>query len=158
VVAYSNCQSACVFESPNLLKGKVFAGLKWQCVEFARRWLIQLRGITFGSIDVAADLWAAEDAFTNLKTGKSISVTTVVNGAKAPPRVGDILVYGREFKKTGHLAVVLAVDEQKKRLRVGEENYSNEKWPGDFAREIGYAQTETGFWVLDPYLLGWKSF
>ena len=31
----------------------MFYGAKWQCVEFARRWLIEVKGHTFPSIGMA---------------------------------------------------------------------------------------------------------
>ena len=57
VKSYSNCQAQCVVFDPNQIEG-TYTGIKWQCVEFARRWLIQNRGMTFGDVDVAADIWA----------------------------------------------------------------------------------------------------
>ena len=50
--SYSNCQADCVVFDPNQEQG-TYSGIKWQCVEYARRWLIRNRGITFGDVDVA---------------------------------------------------------------------------------------------------------
>ena len=45
VEAYSNCRALCVNREPNNISGKslslnkdVYTGIKWQCVEFVRRW------------------------------------------------------------------------------------------------------------------------
>ena len=56
VPAYSNCSARCVVPAPNTLNG-VYTGLKWQCVEYARRWLLVNRGEVYGDVDIAADIW-----------------------------------------------------------------------------------------------------
>jgi hypothetical protein len=156
VPAFSNCQPACVYEKPSEVNG-TFAGIQWQCVEYARRWLIVARGLTFPSIDFAADLWAL-DHFVKVGPTTKVPARKVENGAAAiPPSEGDLLVYGREFKGTGHLAVVVKVDPKRRVLRVGEENYLNKPWPADYSREIPYVERAGKVWVLDAYLLGWKT-
>ncbi|RZA07056.1 MAG: CHAP domain-containing protein [Proteobacteria bacterium] len=157
VKAYSNCQPACVYEKPSMV-GETYAGIEWQCVEFARRWLIHSRGVTFPSIDYAADLWRQVDHYSKVGSKEAVPVSNIENGsASSPPKTGDLLVYGREFLGTGHLAVVLAVDAKRKMIRVGEENFANKPWPAAYSREIPYAQREGKIWVLDAYLLGWKT-
>ncbi len=69
---------------------------------------------------------------------------------------GDLLIYSRAFYSTGHVAVVLKVDEEKQRLYLGEQNFDNNIWQGDYARDIPYIRRENEIWVLDPYLIGWK--
>lgn len=157
VPAFSNCQPACVYEKPSEVNG-TYAGIQWQCVEYARRWLIVARGLTFPSIDYAADLWDKVDHFVKVGPATPVAVRNVENGAaEVPPAEGDLLVYAREFKGTGHLAVVLSVDRRRKTLRVGEENFSNTPWPGDYSRELAYVERAGKIWVLDAYLLGWKT-
>ena len=39
IPAYSNCSADCVIFEPNHHQG-VYTGIKWQCVEYARRWLL----------------------------------------------------------------------------------------------------------------------
>ena len=56
VPAYSNCNAECVIFEPNHLND-IYTGIKWQCVEYARRWLLQERGVVFGDVDIAADIW-----------------------------------------------------------------------------------------------------
>lgn len=155
--AFSNCQPACVFEKPSQVDG-TYAGIEWQCVEFARRWLISTRKITFPSIDYAADLWNKVPAFTRVGSGENVPVKNVTNGAGALPRKGDLLIYAREFLGTGHVAVVLSVDRARRVVRVGEENFLNQKWPGAYSREVAFTRVGQKFWLLEPYLLGWKTF
>jgi glutathionylspermidine amidase/synthetase len=157
VEAFSNCQPKCVNDKPSYFN-KEYAGVEWQCVEFARRWLIEEKGLTFESIDNAADLWNKVVQLTNIKTKESKPLKQVLNGAKEPPVPGNLLIYGRDYYDTGHVAVVLRVNRKQQVIYVGEENYSNAAWPGKFSREIPYVTHGKEFWVLDHYLLGWKTY
>jgi len=157
VESYSNCQPKCVYQKPSLL-GTDFAGIEWQCVEFARRWLMKEKGLTFGSIDVAADLWGKVDHLDNLKTKERVPLQQVLNGAKEPPAPGELLIYGRDYLESGHVAVVLRVSRKRQLLYVGEENFGNTPWPGNFSREIPYIKRGAEVWVLDHYLMGWLKY
>jgi len=155
VPAYSNCNADCVVFEPYEVNG-VYTGIKWQCVEFARRWLLQHKGAVYGDVDVAADIWDGIDHLNRSSDGRAIPLTTYPNGARQGPAVGDLLIYARAYLGTGHVAVVTGVDLAARKLRVAEENYFNEKWPGDYAREIDLVVKDGRYWVLDAYLLGWK--
>jgi len=152
--AYSNCKADCVVFDPNREHG-VYSGIKWQCVEFARRWLIRNRRLTFGDVDTAADIWAI-DSFTRLTDGSKVPVANQLNGSNTLPQKGDLLIYAKEYLGTGHAAVVLDVDNAKGLIRVGEENYENRKWPANYARSIEFIARNGRYWLLDAYLLGWK--
>lgn len=153
IQAYSNCQAQCVVFDPNKLNG-TYTGIKWQCVEFTRRWLIQNRGMTFGDVDVAADIWAL-NSLTRLDDQSAVPLKTYENGARQRPQRGDLLVYGREYLGTGHAAIVLFVDRKKGQIYVAEQNFKNEKWPARHARTIQYIRKDGRYWLLDAYLLGW---
>ena len=154
IKAYSNCQGSCVVFDPNQENG-TYTGIKWQCVEFTRRWLISQHGLTFGDVDVAADMWALK-TLTKLSDQSSVALQTFENGAKQPPKRGDLLIYGREYLGTGHAAIVLQVDRKRGRVLVAEQNLKNRKWLGKYARTIQFIQKDGRYWVLDAYLLGWK--
>ena len=151
--AYSNCQSSCVVFEPNHDQG-TYTGIKWQCVEYARRWLMQQRGLSFGDVDVAADIWALK-SLQRLSDQTEVLLKAFENGAQQRPRRGDMLVYGREYLGTGHAAIVLQVDTARGRLYVAEQNFNNRKWSGRYARSIPLIRRDGQYWVLDAYLLGW---
>ncbi len=155
VPAYSNCGSACVSFEPHLRDGR-FLGMKWQCVEYARRWLFTAKGAVFGDVDVAADVWRRVDALTRVADGGRIPLTAHPNGSPSPPGPGDLLVYGDEFLGTGHLAVVLRADPAGGSVDVAEQNFDNRPWPGDYARRIDLVERGGRFWLMDAYLIGWK--
>ena len=60
VEAYSNCNSTCVIFEPNHHE-QIYTGIKWQCVEYARRWLLHEYGVVYGDVDIAADIWDTID-------------------------------------------------------------------------------------------------
>jgi hypothetical protein len=155
VTAYSNCKPGCVVFVPNTVQG-VYTGIEWQCVEFARRWLLAHKGAVYGDVDVAADIWDRIDHLERVGDRRPIPLTAYPNGSRQAPVAGDLLVYAREYLGTGHVAVVTAVDLPAHQVRVAEENYRNRKWPGDYARAIDLVVRNGRYWVLDPYLLGWK--
>ena len=154
VPAYSNCSAECVIFEPHHLN-EIYTGIKWQCVEYARRWLLQERGVVFGDVDIAADIWMTQEV-NNPISKQSYKFTSTVNGASTLPQRGDLLIYGKEYLDTGHVAVVVAIDEEKQTLQVAEQNYANTEWGNNHAREISYTLSNDRIWLLDSYLIGWK--
>lgn len=155
VPAYSNCNAECVVFDPNTLNG-TFTGIKWQCVEFARRWLLAEKGTVFEDVDTASDLWGKVQSLIRISDGKRIPLDNYLNGSSEPPRVGDLLIYAREYFDTGHVAVVTKVELKNGALELAEQNFINQKWPGAYARQVGLVQRAGRHWVLDAYVLGWK--
>jgi hypothetical protein len=154
VPAYSNCNAGCVVFSPNKVDG-TYTGIKWQCVEYARRWLLVNKGVVYGDVDIAADIWGL-DSVTRVKDKAILKMLTYPNGNEKPPEVGDLLIYAKAYLKTGHVAVITSVDTKTHTVKVVEENFNNTKWPGDYARSIPYVKHDNKVWLLDSYLLGWK--
>jgi glutathionylspermidine amidase/synthetase len=156
VVAYSNCRAECVVPQSHEVDG-TYTGLKWQCVEYARRWLLVNQGAVFGDVDIAADIWTKIDRLTKVADQSEIPLAARLNGSPEPPRRGDLLIYAKALYGTGHVAVVLGVDAARNLIRVGEQNFENDPWSGSNAREIAYIERAGRVWVLDPYLIGWKQ-
>lgn len=154
IAAYSNCNSNCVVFEPNHMVD-VYTGIKWQCVEYARRWLLHEFEVVYGDVDIAADIWNL-DQVTSPATGQSFKFDSIVNGSQSKPQRGDLLIYGKEYLGTGHVAVIVAINEEQSTLQLAEQNYLNSRWNLDFAREISYRQEADQFWLLDAYLIGWK--
>lgn len=154
VPAYSNCNAECVIFEPHHLN-KIYTGIKWQCVEYARRWLLHERGVVFGDVDIAADIWAMQEV-NNPVTKQTYAFNSIVNGASSLPLRGDLLIYGKDYLSTGHVAVVVAIDKNKQSIQVAEQNFANTKWQDKHAREITYTTNNGRVWLLDSYLIGWK--
>jgi len=154
VPAYSNCNAGCVVFSPNKKDG-TYTGIKWQCVEYARRWLLVNKGVVYGDVDIAADIWGL-NYVTRVKDKVKLKMVTYPNGSETGPRIGDLIIYARAYLKTGHVAVISAIDSKSQTIHVLEQNFKNTKWPGNYARSIPYIKQGNKYWLLDSYLLGWK--
>lgn len=155
VPAYSNCKSSCVISTPNQEQG-IYTGIKWQCVEFARRWLLINQGLIYGDVEVAADLWNKITVLTRVSDKKEFPLRAIVNGSPEPPQPGDLLIYSREFLGTGHVAVVSEVNLAQGIVQVVEQNFLNQPWSTNYARQLELIEKEQKYWLLDAYLLGWK--
>jgi hypothetical protein len=155
VEAYSNCAPGCINPEPNEWQG-TFTGIRWQCVEYVRRWLLVNTGAVYGDVDIAADIWDQVDHLVDVASRKKLPLEAWPNGSTQPPRTGDLLVYARAYLGTGHVAVVTDVDYANGVIEVGEQNYQNTRWPGDYARRIVLARKGDGWWLHDAYLIGWK--
>ena len=155
IEAYSNCQSGCVIFEPNKWNG-TYTGIKWQCVEYARRWLLINTGAVYGDVDIAADIWDKIDYLTDVKTKQQIPLENLLNGSTQAPQVGDLLIYAKAFNGTGHVAVVTGMDVNNGIVEVSEQNFDNESWPDVYARKIMFIKQDENYWLLDGYLLGWK--
>jgi len=155
VTAYSNCKSECVNPEPNFKDG-VYTGIKWQCVEYARRWLLTNKDVVYGDVDIAADIWDLQSVHSPDKDS-TYPFVSILNGAEnASLQRGDLLIYAAAFLGTGHVAVILAVDEAQQKVIVGEQNFANKIWQEKSAREVEYIIRDQQLWLLDPYLIGWK--
>ena len=153
VVAWSNCSDRCVVLRPNH-EGGTYTGVTWQCVEYARRWLLVRRGLVFGDVDVAADIWTRIDHLAAVPSGAEIRLEPFVNGSETPPRPGDLLVWGRELLGTGHVAIVVRAHGE--RVEVAEQNFLGGLWTSDHARTIPLVRRNGRTWLLDAHLIGWK--
>ncbi len=139
----------------------VFMGYKWQCVEFARRWLYLNRDYVFADIPMAYDIFRLRSV-KKKSDGGELPLFSFKNGARRAPEVGSLLIWAAagEFAITGHVAIVTEVANDY--VRVAEQNVDNRKWPEGqtFARELAVRTTEDGgFWIdpglEDDVILGW---
>jgi hypothetical protein len=155
VEAYSNCQAKCVIFDPHHYQS-TYTGIKWQCVEFARRWLLAHHGMVYGDVDIASDIWTKIGFLTRVADGKKVKLQAHVNGSSTVPEIGDLLIYAQALEGTGHVAIVTGVDLKTGEIQVGEQNFSNQPWPANYARKISMLKKGDQFWLLDGYVLGWK--
>lgn len=94
--------------------GGVTTGLKWQCVEFVRRYYLQIFGIDLRSMHTGnANTW-----YNN--AGK-MKLANYPNGSKSRPQVRDILV--SSGGPSGHVAIVKSVSDTQ--VCVVEQNFLN---------------------------------
>lgn len=169
VTARSNCNgnfTSNFTNSINVSCRSVFTGLEWQCVEYARRFLIRRRNVTFGSVVGASDIWNMRFV-RSVVSSRRYPFLQFANGvAGTPPAIGDLIIYpiqpgGFPF---GHVAVVVGVSATT--VEVAEQNWSSHLWPNianNYSRQLLLnTTTQSGrvaYAVLDPEeyeIAGWK--
>lgn len=157
VPGYSNGNDTYISDQYNYVYG-IYTGIKWQCVEYARRWLFMRKGCVFDSIDGAADMWTQLKTVQRVVDGRSFPLKTHPNGSPVPPRNESLLIYQRATPDMpyGHVSVIVDVLAQS--IRVAEENYHFRYWPGNYSREIPYVYRNGSYYIQDDYpILGWMS-
>lgn len=142
--------------------GHEYMGYKWQCVEFARRFLYLNYGVVFTDVRMAYEIFSlrylrqvVNDAILPLQAFK--------NGSKKLPTAGSLLIWqeGGEFKKTGHVAIITEVLADK--VRVVEQNVLHTRLPAgqQWTRELPMSTTEDGYFIKDSFdnttILGWMT-
>lgn len=158
VAGYSNCHPDCESDEWNIITidGKsVKTGMKWQCVEYARRWLNQRSKYTFASIDHAYQIWDLQSA-TSLVSQQTKSWLKYANGTtKEQPQANDLLIYNTKQGIHGHVSVITEVKDGL--VYIAEQNYANAPWEKPhYARSIPLIKDEKGNYSLkDLGVIGW---
>ncbi len=119
VQLYSNQRDETNCKDTYYYKG-VYTGVKWQCVEFVRRYLIIKEGVTFSDVTSAYEIPNAQ--FTTLN-GTPIQTTRDLE-------VGSIIVWLKSYENNlphGHVAIVSSITPLG--ITVVEQNYIDEKLP-----------------------------
>ena len=115
----------------------VYMGYKWQCVEFARRWLYLNFGYVFDDVAMAYDIFRLR-AVRAVREDRILPLQSFLNGSKRHPEYGCLLIWneGGDFETTGHVAVVTEVTPNY--VRIAEQNYRHRLWPEgqNFSRQI----------------------
>lgn len=138
---------SCYTENPNLIRNSrniifknIITGIKWECVEYIRRWLIIRYSIKFQEIDTAFNIFDSPYIrFTNLITGENISYTKYYNNSigNLLPIIGSIIIWDKFGEHPyGHCAIVLKIDNNF--IYIGEQNWHNTKWECNYSRKIPY--------------------
>eukprot|EP00744_Colponema_vietnamica_P011742 GILI01016499.1.p1 GENE.GILI01016499.1~~GILI01016499.1.p1 ORF type:complete len:319 (-),score=44.26 GILI01016499.1:142-1056(-) len=197
VPAYSNCNGAYTSNLNNFIEARqtfpnnsfryttVYTGMQFQCVEYARRFLINStdfgRYVTFESVVGASNIFALQNLTSIFDDQRVYEFEAHVNGAanNTAPAFGDLIIYPiqapiNEFP-FGHVAVIAYVNYTSMVVGVGEQNWNNNVWPASatcdappavstaaqqYAREIPliYNATANSYRLQDhTYLIdGWK--
>ena len=138
----------------------IYMGYKWQCVEFARRWLYVNYGYIYDDVAMAYDIFELRTV-RDLTRNTLLPFNAFVNGGLAHPQVGSLLIWqeGGEFEDTGHVAVITEVSQTF--IRIAEQNVGHAVWGGrNYARELKATVSADGeYWVSCSYgdaeILGW---
>uniref|UniRef100_A0A6C0I1G4 Peptidase C51 domain-containing protein n=1 Tax=viral metagenome TaxID=1070528 RepID=A0A6C0I1G4_9ZZZZ len=171
VPAYSNCNNSFESNLNNFISYKnknVFSGMQWQCVEYARRYLINKLGVTFSSVDGAEDVFDLKTV-ESIQNGKKYKFKKYKNKLNCKrknnmPKVNDVIIWARNKDDTpyGHIAVILKIEGDQ--LFIGEQNWSNDAWtsssspPYSYSRILTFKTYNNKCLIIDGNykILGWK--
>lgn len=118
---------------------EVYTGMRWQCVEYARRFLVLVQeygfGYTFESVDGAADIWELTTVQSIWNSSTKTPFLRFPNGnssgdfATSDPILGDILIYPRQPGgfPFGHVGVIAYINTT--HIGIAEQNWFNAPWP-----------------------------
>ena len=152
VIAYSSGINQYVCNDVKSLQpnyyNNIFTGLKYQCVEFARRYLIITRGITFEEVDNAYQIFDIQN-FINLK---GYYIPTIKSKNIADLKIGSLIIWSKTINHTGHVAVV--VHKTTNSIYIAEQNWCNKKWAMKFySRKININKLAN-----DMDIIGWVQY
>ncbi|EQC32802.1 hypothetical protein, variant [Saprolegnia diclina VS20] len=144
---------------PNYVDG-VYTGVRWQCVELARRYLYINYGVIFGDVDYAFQIYDLP-AFERVTTKAAVAVTKHSNGAATPPSPGSLLIWSAygEMAETGHVAVVVNVTDT--HVDIAEQNVEDTIWPTGrlYSRRLQVQRNATSYeiqkWYGKEHIIGW---
>ena len=156
VPAYSNGSDVFFSGEANRLHG-IFTGYKWQCVEYARRWLLLRKTCVFRNIGSACDIWHELTHLERVTDGKLIPLIAHPNGSSTKPMKDSILIYARgSGLPFGHVAIITEVGPDY--IRIAEQNYRFHRWPKNYARQLPITARNGEYFVRDSYRIsGWME-
>lgn len=156
VPAYSNGDDDYFSAERHFFYG-IFTGFKWQCVEYARRWLLLRKTCTFRSIGSAGDIWHELTYIERVTDGKQFPLKAHANGSSQVPKKDSFLIYPRcRALPFGHIAIITEVGDNY--IRIAEQNYRFHRWSGNYARQIPMVFKNGGYHLKDHYnISGWME-
>jgi hypothetical protein len=156
VPAYSN-RSSSLFNTGRQYYHGIYTGYQWQCVEFARRWLLMRKSCTFKDIPCACNIWSDISYIERVNDGQRFRLRPVANGSSEPPKKDSLLIYPRSLRMPfGHVAII--TDVVSDHVHIAEQNNLHHYWPGDYARRAPL-RYENGLYYIDDIdkLYGWME-
>lgn len=140
--------------------GHEYMGYKWQCVEFARRFLYLNYGVVFTDVGMAYEIFSLR-FLRRVVNDAILPLQAFANGSKRAPIAGALLIWqkGGEFKRTGHVAIITEVLADK--VRIVEQNANDERLPRgqQWSRELPLTLKDGEYHLQDTFddteILGW---
>lgn len=140
--------------------GSEYMGHKWQCVEFARRFLFLTYGFVFTDVGMAYEIFSLR-FLREVVNDNILPLQAFANGSQRPPMVGSLLIWqkGGEFKHTGHVAVITQLVGNK--VRIAEQNVihtplpQGQQWTRELTLEVKNGLYTIKDTFADTEILGW---
>lgn len=124
VVSCSNRDDGYFSGESNYVNSLIYTGFRYQCVEYARRFLLLTTGCVFGNCGRASEIYAMKH-LTHVETGETYPLHHFNNDGTATsrPEPGDIIIYPfhPELAPWGHVGVISFVEGN--RVGIAEQNH-----------------------------------
>ena len=142
-------------------------GMKWQCVEYARRYLFLKEHVAFGDVDSAFHIWdlkyvyprkllAEDKTVRNEKPDNGVPLQRFQNGrTRFSPIMNDILIWRQqEGMPHGHIAVVVGMhvgENGDHFVEIAEQNHDSLPWGvKNYSRALLLTDNRQGVNVPNP--------
>lgn len=146
IVAYSN-KSDRHFSGNRHFEDGLYTGFKWQCVEYARRWLLEKKGLVLPDVHWAAHIFSHTDIIRAVDAVK-VPTVAVKNGTAARPEVDTLLIYpSTESNMVGHVAAIVEVGNGW--IRTADQNHSFHKWGSHYSIQLPVVEVDGTFTIED---------
>lgn len=140
--------------------GHEYMGYKWQCVEFARRFLYINYGLVFTDVGMAYEIFSLR-ILRRVFDEALLPLKAYANGSRKIPQAGALLIWdeGGIFEYTGHVAIITEVLSDK--VRIVEQNLAEHRLPSgqQWTRELPLSVINGEYFLQDTYpdttILGW---
>lgn len=137
-----------------------YMGHKWQCVEFARRFLFLNYGVVFTDVGMAYEIFSLR-FLRQVVNDNILPLQAFANGSLRSPVAGSLLIWhkGGEFYETGHVAVITQLVDNK--VRIAEQNVTHTLLPQgqQWTRELTLEVRDGHYTIHDTFddttILGW---
>lgn len=158
VVAFSNDEKTEHNKSANYYN-QIYTGIKYECVEFVRRWLIMVYNISFSDVNHAIDIFNLPNFFSANNPLIKIQIKKIPNNS-TNISFGDIIIWKKQghFNLYGHVGVVLGV--RGNNVFIGEQNIYNKSWNNKrYSRKLMLLENK----LIDPdfkdtEIIGWIKY
>lgn len=164
IPAYSNKHDH-FFSGERSIDGHLFCGFKYQCVEFARRWLYERKGLVLPDVNWACHIFQLKEV-KDATTAESVAVRAIRNGTSEKPIPDTLIIYpSSPTNVVGHVGVITEVGADY--VCVADQNYRFHRWDADYAYKLKLEHNaEADTWTIvddiDPedveIPLGWVAF
>jgi hypothetical protein len=163
VIAYAKCRNC--FQEGQLMDVVIskddhkelnlyqdeYIGYRWQCVEYARKWLIYNKGVSFKSIWHAYMIFDIDEVRDVTKEDCNYKFQSYKNENVFPPESGDLAIYPVD-KGTpwGHVAVMTNVNLDKGYIELSEQNFDRHPWKdvNSYSRRVLLLKNKDGLYTL----------
>ncbi|WP_318410495.1 bifunctional glutathionylspermidine amidase/synthase [Photobacterium leiognathi] len=140
-----------------------YMGYKWQCVEFARRFLYINYGLVFTDVGMAYEIFSLR-FLRQVVNDKILPFYAFSNGSRQIPTAGALLIWqkGGEFQDTGHVAVITQIEGNK--VKIAEQNVTFAPLPlgQQWTRELTLHVKDGCYTIEDTFddteILGWMAY